>query len=70
MRWWFAIHPEDLKRVATPELVDDLTANAMSLHLADERFARGTSTATFATRPSERPSAGTMPRSASGSLVH
>jgi hypothetical protein len=37
----FAIHPEDFKRVATPELLDDLAANAMSLRLGDEQFARG-----------------------------
>ncbi|TWS17767.1 hypothetical protein FK529_18920 [Tsukamurella asaccharolytica] len=36
----FAIHPEDLRRVATPELLDDLAANAMSLRLGDEQFAR------------------------------
>lgn len=36
----FAIKPEDLRRVATPELLDDLAANAMSLRLGDEQFAR------------------------------
>ena len=42
MRWWggFAIHPEDLKRVATPELLDDIAANVMALRLGDEQFAR------------------------------
>lgn len=36
----FAIHPEDLKRVATPELLDDLATNAIALRLGDEQFAR------------------------------
>lgn len=36
----FAIHPEDLKRVANPELLDDIAANVMSLRLGDEQFAR------------------------------
>ena len=36
----FAIHPEDLKRVATPELLDDIAANVMALRLSDEQFAR------------------------------
>ena len=36
----FAIHPEDLKRVATPELLDDIAANVMGLRLGDEQFAR------------------------------
>ena len=36
----FAIHPEDLKRVATPELLDDIAANVMALCLGDEQFAR------------------------------
>ncbi|WP_255304243.1 hypothetical protein [Tsukamurella tyrosinosolvens] len=36
----FAINPDDLRRVATPELLDDLAANAMSLRLGDEQFAR------------------------------
>ena len=36
----FAIHPEDLKRVATPELLDDIAANVMALRLGDEQFAR------------------------------
>ena len=35
----FAIHPEDLKRVATPELLDDIAANVMTLRLGDEQFA-------------------------------
>ena len=36
----FAIHPDDLKRVATPELLDDIAANGMALRLGDEQFAR------------------------------
>ena len=36
----FAIHPQDLKRVATPELLDDIAANVMALRLGDEQFAR------------------------------
>jgi hypothetical protein len=36
----FAIHPEDLRRVATPELLDDIAANVMALRLGDEQFAR------------------------------
>ena len=36
----FAIHPDDLKRVATPELLDDIAANVMALRLGDEQFAR------------------------------
>ena len=36
----FAVRPEDLKRVANPELLDDLASNAMSLRLGDEQFAR------------------------------
>ena len=36
----FAIHPEDLKRVATPELLDDIAANVMALRLGDVQFAR------------------------------
>ncbi|ACY20728.1 hypothetical protein Gbro_1447 [Gordonia bronchialis DSM 43247] len=36
----FAIKPADLKRVATPELLDDIAANAMGLRLGDEQFAR------------------------------
>jgi len=36
----FAIHPDDLKRVAKPELLDDIASNAMSLRLGDEQFAR------------------------------
>ena len=36
----FAIRPEDLKRVATPELLDDIAANVMALRLGDEQFAR------------------------------
>lgn len=36
----FAIHPDDLKRVANPDLLDDIAANVMSLRLGDEQFAR------------------------------
>ena len=36
----FAIRPDDLKRVATPELLDNLATNAMALRLGDEQFAR------------------------------
>ncbi|MEH3138782.1 MAG: hypothetical protein PGN37_01120 [Mycobacterium kyogaense] len=36
----FAIHPEDLKRVANAELLDEIAANVMSLRLGDEQFAR------------------------------
>ncbi|MCM3895778.1 hypothetical protein ND991_11210 [Gordonia sputi] len=36
----FAIHPEDLKRVANPALLDDIAANVMALRLGDEQFAR------------------------------
>ena len=36
----FAIHPDDLKRVATPELLDDIGANVMALRLGDDQFAR------------------------------
>ena len=36
----FAIRPDDLKRVATPELLDDIAANVMALRLGDEQFAR------------------------------
>lgn len=36
----FAIHPDDLKRVANPALLDDIAANVMSLRLGDEQFAR------------------------------
>ena len=35
----FAIHPEDLKRVANPELLDDIAANVMALRLGDRDFA-------------------------------
>lgn len=34
----FAIHPEDLKRVSNPELLDDIASNVMSLRLGDEQF--------------------------------
>lgn len=36
----FAIHPEDLKRVANPEMLDRLASNVMALRLGDEQFAR------------------------------
>lgn len=36
----FAIHPEDLKRVSNPDLLDDIASNVMSLRLGDEQFAR------------------------------
>lgn len=36
----FAIHPEDLKRVANPELLDDIASNVMALRLGDQQFAR------------------------------
>lgn len=35
----FTIHPEDLKRVANPELLDRLASNVMALCLGDEQFA-------------------------------
>lgn len=31
---------DDLKRVANPELLDDIASNVMSLRLGDEQFAR------------------------------
>lgn len=36
----FAIHPEDLRRVANPDLLDTIAANVMALRLGDEVFAR------------------------------
>lgn len=36
----FAIHPDDLKRVANPDLLDDIASNVMALRLGDEQFAR------------------------------
>lgn len=36
----FAIHPEDLQRVANTDLLDDIASNVMSLRLGDEQFAR------------------------------
>ncbi|WP_396910307.1 hypothetical protein [Mycolicibacterium sp.] len=36
----FAIHPEDLQRVANPDLLDTIASNVMSLRLGDEQFAR------------------------------
>jgi hypothetical protein len=35
----FAIHPDDLKRVATPELLDDLATNSLALSFGDPAFA-------------------------------
>ncbi len=35
----FAIHPEDLKRVANPELLDSIASNVMALRLGDQQFA-------------------------------
>lgn len=35
-----AVKPDDLKRVASPELLDDIATNAMGLRLGDEQFAR------------------------------
>lgn len=36
----FASSPDDLRRVATPELLDDIATNALSLRLGDDQFAR------------------------------
>lgn len=36
----FAASPTDLKRVATPELLDEIATNALSLRLGDDQFAR------------------------------
>lgn len=36
----FAIHPEDLKRVANPDLLDNIAVNVMGLRLGDPAFAR------------------------------
>ncbi|MFT3663030.1 MAG: hypothetical protein QM809_17175 [Gordonia sp. (in: high G+C Gram-positive bacteria)] len=36
----FAIKPDDLKRVANPDLLDALAENSMALRLGDEQFAR------------------------------
>lgn len=36
----FATTPKELKRIATPELLDDLAVNALSLRLGDDQFAR------------------------------
>lgn len=35
----FASSPDDLRRVATPELLDDIAVNALSLRLGDDQFA-------------------------------
>lgn len=65
----FAIHPSDLKRVATPELLDDLATNAMALRLGDDQFAREIYADVRVTRRSAPLSAGTTSTSASGSLL-
>lgn len=36
----FAVSPDDLKRVATPALLDDIATNALALRLGDDQFAR------------------------------
>lgn len=36
----FALKPDDLQRVATPELLDNIAANALGLRLGDADFAR------------------------------
>lgn len=36
----FAVESDDLKRVATPELLDDITTNTLALRLGDRDFAR------------------------------
>lgn len=36
----FAINPNDLKRVANPELLDQIASNVMALRLGDDQFAR------------------------------
>ncbi len=36
----FALQPDDLKRVATPELLDAVASNALALRLGDQGFAR------------------------------
>ena len=36
----FAVDGEDLKRVATPELLDSIASNALGLRLGDDEFAR------------------------------
>ncbi|MBV9871348.1 MAG: hypothetical protein JO214_12075 [Frankiaceae bacterium] len=36
----FAFEPDDLARVATPEVLDRITANALSIRLSDESFAQ------------------------------
>ncbi|MFT4165678.1 MAG: hypothetical protein QM650_10605 [Microlunatus sp.] len=35
----FAVNKDDLKRVANPELLDDIATNALSLRLGDDQFA-------------------------------
>src|SRR5205085_2911042 len=35
----FAVDPEDLERVATPELLDSIAVNTLSLRLGDRAFA-------------------------------
>lgn len=36
----FAIHSDDLKRIANPELLDNIASNVMALCLGDDQFAR------------------------------
>jgi hypothetical protein len=36
----FAVDPDDLRRVASPELLDDIAANVLALRLGDAQFAR------------------------------
>jgi hypothetical protein len=36
----FAIHPDDLRRVTNPKLLDDIASNVMAIRLGDEQFAR------------------------------
>lgn len=36
----FAVNKDDLKRVANPELLDNIATNAMALRLGDDQFAR------------------------------
>jgi len=64
----FAIHPKDLQRVATPELLDEIAANVMSLRLGDAEFAREIYAPTSATKPSAPRKDGMMLKFAFGSL--
>ena len=65
----FAIHKADLARVATPELLDDIAANAMALRLGDDQFARELYGDIRATRRFMQPSVGTMWRYGFASLL-